>query len=316
MSELIDEVVQVAEVGKSLYLLVVEYEETQGANGVGHLFRRDGTREAASENVLATNDTLRSMWASPSGALWLASEDGNVGTTAKVKWPKPTDAEVDFQSFDPALRWTVTTLPNLKVEDYSPTLGPIWGTDDANVFAAANGGHIYHWDGNAWTQMYTAAGSVSAFTGTSRQDVYAVGADSTLLHYDGNAWRPLRNPGDTTGDELFTAACNGADGSVFICSKDGRLLHGSASGLNVLAQSDDLQLLGMALLKDRLLFAVGADGVAELQGSAFTVIKKTFHAVATTPGTNRVFFLRAEAEPCYVEYDPANTEAPWWRICL
>jgi hypothetical protein len=72
----------------------------------------------------------------------------------------------------------------------------------------------------------------------------------------------------------------------------------------------------MALLKDRLLFAVGADGVAELQGSAFTVIKKTFHAVATTPGTNRVFFLRAEAEPCYVEYDPANTEAPWWRICL
>ncbi|NOT26816.1 MAG: hypothetical protein HOP16_12020 [Acidobacteria bacterium] len=313
MSDKIKQIVQVAELAKALYLLVVEYEEADGGNGVGHLYRTDGLRATVFEHVLSTNDTLRAMWASPSGAVWLASQDGNVWTTAKVRWSKPRNPDLDFLSFDPALKWTVTTLPNLRIEGYPPALGPIWGTDDANVFAAS-GEHIYHWNGSAWAQEYTAAGTVRAFSGTGPQDVYAVGGESTLLHYDGKAWRRLQNPGDTTGDELFTGACHAADGTVYICSQDGRLLHGSASGLTVLAQNDDIQLRGVALLNDRVLLAAGADGVAELQGSAVNGIRSTFHAFSITPGNKRVFFMNSSSETCYVEYDPSEETAPWWLV--
>jgi hypothetical protein len=315
MSEKIREIMHVVEVGKALYLLLVEYEETQGAAGVGHVLRTDGSRQVLPENVLATNDTLRAMWASPSGALWLASADGNAWTTAKVRWSKPTQTDVDFQSFDPTLRWTVTTLPNLRTEGYPPALGPIWGTDDANVFAAS-GEHIYHWNGTAWTQEYTAPGTIRAFSGTGPQDVYAVGGGSTLLHYNGEAWRQLQNPADTSGNELFTGACHAADGTVYICSQDGRLLHGSAAGLTVLAQSDDIQLRGVALLDGRVLLAAGADGVAESLGAAITVIRSTFHAIGVLPGKNRLFFLDADEDPCYIEYDPADAAAPWVAVCL
>jgi hypothetical protein len=39
--------------------------------------------------VLATNDALSAIWASPSGAVWVASSNGQVATTAAVTWPIP-----------------------------------------------------------------------------------------------------------------------------------------------------------------------------------------------------------------------------------
>ncbi len=316
MAEKISEIVHVAEVGKALYLLIVEYEEGDGGNGVGHVFRTDGSRDAVSETVLSTNDTLRSMWASPGGYLWMSSEDGNVWTNAPVRWSKPRDQDAGFIAHDPSLKWTLTTLPELKDEGYAPTLGAIWGTGDDDVFTAASGGHIYHWDGKAWSQVHTAAGTVRAFSGTGPSDVFAVGEDSALVHFDGRAWRALRNPDDAKGDELFTGVRHGPDGAVYICSQDGRLLHGSASGLTVLAQDEDLPLMGLAFLGERLLFAAGAEGVAELQDGSIDVIRSTFHAVSVTSGKKRLYFLDASTETCYIEYDPANKKAPWVFISL
>ena len=103
-------------------------------------------------------------------------------------------------------------------------------------------------------------------------------------------------------------------GSVYICSQDGRLLHGSASGLTVLAQDRDIPLRGLAFLGDRLLFAAGERGVAELQKSTLAVIRSTFHSTFIAPGKARLFFLDASTETCYIEYDPAHQEAPWWFV--
>ena len=41
------------------------------------------------------------MWNSPTGSVWLSSDDGNVWTTANVKWRKAKDPELAFDSYDP-----------------------------------------------------------------------------------------------------------------------------------------------------------------------------------------------------------------------
>ena len=313
MSDRINEIVHVAETDGVLHLLVVEYEEADAGNGVGHVYRTSGTRQSPAQPVLSTNDYLRGMWASPSGSLWLSSEDGNVWTTADVTWnAPPRDPSLAFDAHDPSLRWTVTTLPDLLDERRPPNLGAIWGLDDSNVFAAASNGPIYRWNGKTWQQLHTAAGTIRSFSGTDAKNVFAVGEKSTLLHYDGTRWRVLNNPGG--GYDLFTGARHAFDGSVYICSQGGRLLHGSASGLTVIAQNEDVPLLGLAFLDDRLLFAAGAKGVAEFRGSTIDVIRSTFHAVFVAAGRARLFFLDASTDTCYIEYDPAQDDAPWWRV--
>lgn len=314
MSGKINEIVHLAEVEKHLFALVVQYDEGDGGNGVGLVFRTDGSRDTVIEPVLTTNDYLRSMWASPSGSLWLSSESGNVWTTADVLWSQPKGPNLDFKVEDPTLRWAVTTLPDLQDKGYPPNLGAIWGTDDSNVFTAASNGPIYHWNGKTWQQVYTALGTISSFSGTSAQDVFAVGEKGALVHFDGSTWRALRSPDGVPSDELFTGICHGADGSAYICSQGGRLLHGSASGLTVLAQDPDIPLRGLAFLGDRLLFAAGEKGVAELRKSTLVVIRSTFHSTFIAPDKARLFFLDASTETCYIEYDPANLEAPWWLV--
>lgn len=313
MTDIISEIVQIAEVRKSLYLLVVEYEDGDGGNGVGHVQRTDGSRQPVMEGVLSTNDTQRAMWASPAGNLWLSSEGGNVWTTAKVRWPGPTDPELDHQSFDPSLKWSVTTLPAAEGEDHPPTLGAIWGTDDANVYVAGSSGSIHRWDGKAWQQVHAGAGSIMSFGGTSSDDVWAVGEAATILRFDGRSWTLLASS-DPRDDELFMDVVHAADGSVYICSKDGRLLHGGASGLVPIHDDEDMQLMSLAFLGKDLYLAAGAKGVAQLKGSSVVVVRETFHAISVTPGTKRLFFLDASSDTTYVEFKPTDKQLPWGRI--
>jgi hypothetical protein len=311
MSEKINQVVSVAEVGGALYALIVEYEEGDGGNGVGLVYKTDGTRDSAVEPALSTNDYLRAMWASPSGSLWLSSEGGNIWTTADVKWKKPDDPNLGFDVYDPAFTWSVTQLPDVQGKSHAPNLGAIWGTDDSNVFAAVFDGPIYHWDGNAWRQVHRASGTIRSFSGSSASDVFAVGEKGALEHFDGSVWRTLRNPDGGRVDESFTGACHAVDGSVYICSRSGRLLHGSASGLTVLAQNEDIRLAGLAFLGDRLLLVAGEKGVAELQKSAIVVIRSTFNSTYVASGGSRLFFLDASTDTGYINYDPADTDEPW-----
>jgi hypothetical protein len=314
MSDRIAEIVAIAPMSTVHYMLFVDYEEGDAGNGVGHVQRTDGARQTTLEPVLSTNDTLRALWGSPSGAVWTSSEDGNVWTTAGVKWSKARQDDLDSQSFDPSLRWTVTTLPNLRDKGYAPTLGALWGTSDSDVFVAAAGGHIYQWNGKVWSQTYSAAGGIRGFAGTGPRNVYAVGENATLLHFDGNAWGPMQSPAEAVPGETFTGCCIGPDAALLVCSLQGRLLHGSAGGLNVLGRADELQFRGIATLDNRVVLTAGPAGVVEFAEQAFVPLRSTFHALSVTPGRGKLFFLDASAEATYVEYDPADSAEPWWRI--
>ncbi len=314
MSDEISEIVSIAEIDGSLHLLFVHSMEGDGGDGVGAIYRTDGSRAPVLEGLVTTNDTLRWIWAAPGASLWAASENGNVWTNAKVKWPASPQDDLSFESLEPSRPWTVTTLPNLRDEGYAPTLGVIWGTNDNDVFVAAGGGHIYQWNGKAWRQTHTAGGDIRAFAGTGPADVYAVGENGTLLHYDGRTWTGLQPPGPPVRHETFTGCCVDPDGAVFVCSQAGRLLHGTAAGLSVLAASDDIQLRSVSLLGKRIMLAAGAAGVVELEKNRFVNARDTFHAVSVFPGGKRLFFLDASSEPTYIEYDPSNKKMPWARI--
>lgn len=314
------EIQQVVETNDGLYLLFIDYEEGDIASAIGHVYRTSGDRdEVPPTQMLATSDTLRAMWASPNGSLWVGSADGNVGTTAKVNWQRPPNG-ADYKTLGDSAPWTATELPALRSNGLPPNIGILWGTDNDDVYASAYGGHIYHWDGGAWAQVYESPpdgmAGIGAFGGTGAKDVFAVGSERMLLHFDGTRWRPLELPPPVRPHEVLTGVHSLASGEIFISSsisgEEGRLLHGSADGFTEFARSN-MQLIAMAPLGERLLFATG-DGVAELIGREIRMIKSTFATSGLFPGNGRVFFLEpAPDRPSYVEYDPRQ-ETPWWGM--
>jgi hypothetical protein len=305
---------------EGLYLLRIDYEETDPGSAIGHVFWSDGLGRKGEvlTQVLATNDTLRTMWAAPSTTLWVASADGSVGTTAQVNWPRPTSG-ADYLTLGPSPKWSVTDLPREKNTGLPPNVTALWGTGDSDVYAGTFNGHIYRWNGVLWAQVFDGpgggAGTIGAFGGDVN-DVYAVGKDGTLLHFDGQVWRRLQVPGPPNGHESLTGVLRSPAGEVFISSagNEGRLLYGSAAGGFSEFGRYAVPLLGMASLNDRILFAIG-DGAAELIDRDVTVVKSTFKSAYVSAGKGRAFFIEAtQKAPGYIQFDPRQPEVPWARV--
>jgi hypothetical protein len=314
------EILQVAETDDGLYFLRIDYEEGLIADAIGHVFRTDGKRQEGEvpKQVLATNDTLRTLWASPKGSLWVASSKGSVGTTAKVRWPRPTSG-ADYLTMGGSPAWSVTDLPRVKATGLLPNVTALWGTGDSDVYAGTYGGHIYHWDGTAWSQAFEGPGegrgTIRNFGGAPK-NVFAVGAESTILHFDGRRWRPLAVPGPPNGSEVFTAVHLQPEGDVLISGSgdEGRLLNGSARGGLVEFGRYTIDLIDMAGLNERILFCTG-DGVAELLGRRVEMVKDTFQTITVSAGKGRLFFIEpAQEYPGFVEYDPRQGEDAWWGM--
>lgn len=314
------EILKVVEVDGAIYFLSIDYEESGIADAIGHVHKTDGSREEGEVpvQVLATNDTLRAMWASPQGSLWVASANGSVGTTAQVRWPLPTSG-ADYKTMGSSPPWQVTDLPRVKASGLRPNVTALWGTSDSDVYAGAYGGHIYRWDGSLWTQSFEGPGegrgTIRAFGGAAK-DVWAVGKQATILHFDGRAWRRVAVPGPPNGSELFTGVLLMPAGDVLISGSgdEGRLLNGSAAGGLAEFGRFQIELIDMAALGERILFCSG-DGVAELLGRRVEMIKSTFSTQTMSAGDGRLFFIEPEQEyPGFVEYDPRQGDDAWWRM--
>ncbi len=267
--------------------------------------------------VLATHDSLRVLWASSSGALWVASAHGFVGTTAKVSWPA-AGGGVEYLTLGGSPAWTATALPPVRRSKLPPNVTALWGTSDEDVHAGTYGGHLYHWDGVAWTQVHDGPGNgretVRAFGGSGRKDVFAGAADGTLLHFDGSAWTRLPLPGAPNGHETVTGIVGRTAGEVVISAAgdQGRLLHGTAGALAEVGRYPQ-RLIDMVAVGESLYFATG-DGVAELVGRNVTMIKSFRTATMRRRAFGRLFVIEpAPDAPRFAEYDPRKPDAPWWR---
>jgi hypothetical protein len=304
-----------------LIVLAIVYEEADVGDAVGQVFSRPAERAKTAggkpRQILSTNDTLGCLWVSPTGSIWVASADGNVGTTAAITWPAPT-AGVVYESLVRSQNWNVTSLPPLKSKGTPPNITALWGTGDDDVHAGTYGGHLYRWDGKAWTQLFEGAGqsvTIGAFGGNGATDVYAVGTDNTIMHFDGSQWTPLRLPGSSGDRFTFTGVHSLSTGDVLISGSgnEGILLQGRAPFLTEFGRYPH-QLIDMAGAADRVLFATD-HGVGELLGHGIQIIKSTIPTAKIAAGIGRWFIIEpTQKNPNFIEYDPAEAAKPWVRF--
>lgn len=317
------EVLEVFARSKELIVLAIVYEEGDIGAAVGQLFAEQADRArrgGTPKQLLSTNDTVRQLWVSPTDSLWVASADGNVGTTAACKWSAPRRADLLYRGLASTPKWSVTSLPALQATGLPPSITALWGISDSDVHAGAYGGHIYHWDGRAWTQLFNGPGNgrgtIRAIRGGAPDDVFAVGANSTVLHFDGKRWQPVRLPIPPDEDIAMTGIRPLAKHEVLLsgmADEGGVLFHGSSRGLTEFGRFP-FQLVDMADQADRTLFATD-QGVGELFGREIRLIKTNFKAVTVQASGNRWFFIEpAQQQPSYVEYDPADSEGEWMRM--
>jgi hypothetical protein len=298
-----------------IYMILTIYVETDALNAVGQLVRTPWTRGEAGSAVLNTNDTLGSLWASPTGSLWIGSARGNVWTTAGVNWTPHRMQGLVFDALDGRYQWNVTTLPNLKKGNYVPNVTALWGTGDSDVFAATFDGPVYHWDGRAWTEQETdVTTGLNHLHGSGPGDVFCVGDRGVVLHYDGSRWSRVPFPGDSDTNTALTGVRAVSADEVFICGRGGKILHGGHRGLELIAEYPT-SFYGLAYFQKRIFLAGGDSGVWELKGNRAEVLKGTFGAVGVFETGNLLVFVEPAQEPRHriIEYDPANAGAPWWR---
>ena len=313
------EINQVVDTADGLVFMGLSYPPEDIGAAVGSLYRLAPGSKAGDPAVpiLNTNDALRVLWASPAGQLWVGSADGHVATTAATGWAAPA-GDLDYEVMNGGPAWTVSTLPRDSVKGLVPNITAIWGSGDSDVHVGTRGGHLYHWNGQAWTQTRAGDGSadqtIRTIRGHAGDDVYAVGAVDTLLHFDGGQWRNLPIPGTPVAGETLGGIALLPERAVMLCAagEGGRLLHGSAAGFTEFGRYP-LPLNDVAVLGDRLLFAVW-NGVAELAGRDVQVVKDTFKTAGAFEGRGRVFFTEPAAPRMqFIVHDPANAATPWTR---
>lgn len=159
------------------------------------------------------------------------------------------------------------------------SVSSVWGTGPDDVFAVGGGerGTVFHYDGEAWSQMVVPDVPLLVWVyGWAPDDVIAVGTGGGVLRYDGTAWTSLDSG---TTDDLWGVFGFTSDdvwivgGDVF----DGppRLLHFDGSAFTPSVLSDEQNPTGArALFKvwgiEDKLFAVGQLGlILEHTGGAW-----------------------------------------------
>jgi hypothetical protein len=102
----------------------------------------------------------------------------------------------------------------------SATTG-IWGASGDDIWAAADFGGLYHWDGAMWSQAtLTGNGTYPhAVWGASANDVWAVGDQQTLQHWDGSTWT------ETATEESYGCVWGAATGDVWAAGDGGIVSH-------------------------------------------------------------------------------------------
>lgn len=294
-------------------ILAINYPRSDPASSGGYVYQRQAGTADRSTQILATNDTLRSLWTSPSGDVWCASTLGRVWTTANVPWTNTESDIIDFEVPASDHVWRCTALPREERDRAAPNCQEIWGTSNENVFVGSFGGLVYRWDGAVWTQHDAGlGGAIGRFGGLRADDVYACGYKSSILHFDGQQWRVIADPDGAGNDDILTGIAVNDQGEVLICGKSrgGRVLRGNASGMVVVGRYS-APFLGMVEVDGRLIFAAGKSGVVEWQGTKLVTLRADVIPWSVSKGEGRLYFT--ETPPGRAVYSELDLASDAWR---
>jgi hypothetical protein len=297
-----------------IFMVMVEYDESDAINAGGMVLRCGVDREADVESLLSANDAIGYLWTSPAGSIWVSSGRGNVWTTAPVDWPMPELDWLDYEVDDDDYAWKLAQLPPLASGRGRPVLQLIWGTSDADVHVPCFQGSIYHWDGERWTEHPSGVGGgFNAIHGSGPNNVYAVGDNASITHWDGARWTRVPAPDEVPDTEAFTGVrVLKKGGDVLVCGRGGSILRGNAGGFEIVTQAD-VKFYGVTVLKNKTLLAT-REGVYELaRNRAKLFFECEAVAGALEAGDDMALFLLSEQDPdpSIIDYMP-DDEEDWW----
>jgi hypothetical protein len=191
----------------------------------------------------------------------------------------PTDAGIDQKSaadgpssdvLSPPV--TVCSPDNWCWDHPSPqgkNMFGVWGTSETNVFAVAEGGTIFRYDGVQWTlSAVSTKAALRGIWGAGPSAVFAVGGAGTILHYDGQSWSAMASNATTDLNGVFgTSPTN-----VYAVGKKGavRRFNGTIWTTPVLLTTDFNAIWGSGPSD---LFLVGKGGaIAHFDGTNWTAM--------------------------------------------
>lgn len=297
----IEHVIDAAKNSNGSYALYTEYNESDPSSAVGQLALYGTNFDG---QILGANCQLNAFWLSPSGAVWVVDDHGDVFTTADVRFSTPPFEKLEYRGN--GFNWKVTNI-------FWGQLNGIWGTSDDDVWITSFNGEVFHWNGSQWREefLFEAPNSIS---GSSADDVYVVGYSGSIFHWDGASWTKVALPEDVEHNEAFTDVCVVDYKTVYITGRNSRLLKGNSvdgfSDVGVLGYS----WYGVANIGCRVFLAGGSRGIFEYSNGSFVCLKDKGHPVGAFSSGGAVFFIPAEQQPraWYIEYNP-NSPKPWMR---
>ncbi|WP_440709041.1 hypothetical protein [Herbiconiux sp. YIM B11900] len=322
--QVIRQVISVGATPDAFYVVKALYDEGDAVNAVGQVVRADWTPDHSmmdldrprGQNVLVANDSLQALWVSPEAHLWIISARGTVWTTAPVDWPPQRWAPLDYDSLDPGLSWSVTTVPDWS-GGYPPGLQGVWGTGDDDVHVCSYEGALFHWDGVSWELVHEAGVSLNALHGSARDDVYCVGADSTVLRFDGRSWASIAYPADDCprgGRDVLTGVRATGEGRVVIAGLGGAIVAGPPHDLAVVTVCDT-GFYGVARFRDRVYLAGGPTGLWVLEAGEARVAKASARSLGLVEIGPVLLMIPDDQfhELALFQYAP-DAPRPWTRL--
>ncbi len=296
---------------QDIYFLVTDYPESDPLAATGRIHRATIARGGGRRLVLSVGDSLGALWTSPEGSVWTGSVSGNLWTTARLMFPAPLSRPVSTITPEEDHQWAATTLPKLRAKGYPPNITCLYGFSDENVFAGTFSGSIYHWDGEAFTEMeFPGESGIIEMHGTSRNSLFAACDNRMILHFNGKRWTPVPMPREVPDFSVISGIRAINPHRVYACDIHGRIYRGTKDGFEVISATKE-KWYGIALLENRVLLA-STSGAWELTNDVPVSIRSNFSALDVCEASPALFFIEEEQQPrpCWYEYNP--TLKPEW----
>lgn len=179
------------------------------------------------------NTWATSFWQSPTGAIYVASTNGNIHSN-------PTD------------RWLYTPVG----EQF--TLNNIWGLSDELIYCSAFNGNLFRKSLDGWQHFSDGLeGTLCAIGGTSEDDLYVLGVRGALFHHNGKKWSEVQTPTNNTLVSVLSVSRE----ETYFCGWSGaffRLVKGVWENYSI---DPNLSLYSLVLYNSQIFVGAAFDGI-------------------------------------------------------